>query len=251
MDKLNALILKIYQPQAHYRIPFSFQRRHTYPIPPYSTIVGFLCNILQVSDDEKFSDYFNGMKIAILGTFKSKSTEYTWFRNLQKDSHKSRFGNLDRKFQGTFEHPGGQMPTYIDILNDVQLWIYIAHRKESLLDELKEKLQNPPKNRVSPLHIGRAEDWIVIQKLKEVELEYREIMGNFGRFFWIPEDNENYENIEGLIYKLPIYYKLRNNQRIFTFKKVKLNNGELKCRTLFDNEEKLPVFFLELKMEDF
>ncbi|MGB9677695.1 MAG: CRISPR-associated protein Cas5, partial [Candidatus Ratteibacteria bacterium] len=40
--------LKIYQPQAHYRIPFTYQRKHTYPIPPYSTIIGLLCNVLGI-----------------------------------------------------------------------------------------------------------------------------------------------------------------------------------------------------------
>jgi len=40
------LRLQLYQPHAHFRIPFSYQRRHTYPIPPYSTVIGFLSNLL-------------------------------------------------------------------------------------------------------------------------------------------------------------------------------------------------------------
>lgn len=47
------LRIRIYRPQAHYRVPFTYQRRHTYPIPPYSTVIGFLCNVLGIDDQGK------------------------------------------------------------------------------------------------------------------------------------------------------------------------------------------------------
>lgn len=92
---MKILRLKIYQPQAHYRIPFTYQRRHTYPIPPYSTVIGFLINLLGINNQNS-NDYQNGianLKISIAGKFKSKSTEMIWFRNLSKDAHNSRFGH--------------------------------------------------------------------------------------------------------------------------------------------------------------
>ena len=115
---MEVLKINIYQPQAHYRMPFTYQRRHTYPIPPYSTILGFLCNILGIKNyngnggpnEEKF-DKLKKTKIAICGKFEIKTTEYTWFRNLEKDSHIKRFGTAENRFvNGHIEQIGGQTP---------------------------------------------------------------------------------------------------------------------------------------------
>ncbi|MEM4314681.1 MAG: CRISPR-associated protein Cas5, partial [Thermoplasmata archaeon] len=85
---MRSLKLKIYQPHAHYRIPFTYQRRHTYPIPPYSTVIGLLCNILGIRNIEGKEepcmnqncscDYhkLKNIKISICGKFESKTTEY-------------------------------------------------------------------------------------------------------------------------------------------------------------------------------
>lgn len=76
------------------------------------------------------------------------------------------------------------------------------------MEEIKESFENPI-NRGSPLHLGRAEDWIVIKEIKYVDLEIGEINGNYGYFFWIPERNfNNYsviDKVEGLIYNLPTF----------------------------------------------
>jgi CRISPR-associated protein Cas5, N-terminal domain len=66
MSSLKTLRLKIYQPQAHYRVPFTYQRRHTYPIPPYSTVIGLLCNVLGIrnleGDGEPKSEDYEKLK---------------------------------------------------------------------------------------------------------------------------------------------------------------------------------------------
>ncbi|MCM8806519.1 MAG: type I-B CRISPR-associated protein Cas5b, partial [Candidatus Omnitrophica bacterium] len=166
---MKILKLKIYQPHAHYRIPFTYRRRHSYPIPPYSTVIGLLCNILGIRNIEGkeepcvsqncFCDYhkLKNIKISICGSFESKSTEYIWFRNLSKESHNNRFGYCRNRYvSGYIEHPGGQMPVLIDILNDVNLWIYFYHEDQDFLEKIKDSFENP-QNRIYPLHLGRAE----------------------------------------------------------------------------------------------
>ncbi|MEM4402583.1 MAG: CRISPR-associated protein Cas5, partial [Candidatus Caldarchaeum sp.] len=83
-------------------MPFTYQRRHTYPIPPYSTVIGFLCNVLGIDDQKKKETIgvrstvlygeLKKIKISIAGRFASKTTEYIWFRNLSKSAHIDRFG---------------------------------------------------------------------------------------------------------------------------------------------------------------
>ncbi len=43
------------------------------------------------------------------------------------------------------EHPGGQLPTRLDVLEDIKLIIYFHHPDEKFLDELKKFIENPEK----------------------------------------------------------------------------------------------------------
>jgi len=267
---MKVLKLKIYQPQAHYRIPFTYQIRHTYPIPPYSTIIGFLCNVLGIRNYRNEGepcenqncncDYHNlkKIKISISGKFESKTTEYTWFRNLSKDSHNSRFSIPENRYiSGHIEHIGGQMPVSIDILNDVKLWIYIYHEEGEFLEKIKQSIENP-QNRIYPLHLGRAEDWILIEKLELIEVKETDIGGNFKKFTWIPKGlyqkenlNFNFEKIEGILYKLTTFYSLKNGIRDFEYIDVKLNEGEIPAlkwaiKFYLDEEENTPIFLADL-----
>lgn len=270
---MKLLRLKIYQPQAHYRIPFTFQRRHTYPIPPYSTVIGFLINLLGLKD-QKDPLYFNGiknLKISIAGRFETKTIEKIWFRNLSKKSHKERFGSIsNRIIGGHIEHFGGQSPMTIDILNDVYLVIYLFHNDQSFLEILKDNILNPV-NRLEILHLGRAEDWIVFDGLPKLisvnELKYGRYDGNYKYFFWIPEkifqfDSRflNYEDFAGLIYNLPVFSEIenyentfnKNGKRKFSYIKTKLIDGEVaKTNVLVDFDPELPnpvpIFLGDLK----
>lgn len=268
---MNLLRVKIYQPNAHYRMPFTYQRRHTYPIPPYSTIIGFLINALGFFDQrEKL--YTNGirkLKLSIAGKFGSKVTEYIWFRNMSKKAHLSKFNYVEnRENNGHVEHPGGQSPMKIDVLHDVCLIIYLGHEDLEILEEIKENLINPIK-RLEILHLGRAEDWIVYEDepkiIEENELSYYEFGGNFNHFFWIPEsfyieDNGNWmpnsnKNFEGLSYNLPTFSEVegyeenynRHGKRSFKYVRTKLNDGLIIGQKLMMDEElNLPIFLGEL-----
>jgi len=263
---IKALKIKIYQPQAHYRIPFSYQRRHTYPLPPYSTVIGLVANVLGIKNlpgqeepcvkenCDCFYHKLKQIKIGICGNFRYKSTEYTWLRNLGKDSHLKRFRTVDNRFvAGHIEHIGGQIPCWIDVLNAVRILIYLHHHDDTFLDEIKQNFKNPI-NKSSILHLGRAEDWIVIEDLKEVFLKANEINGNYRHFFWIPErifgieNGKEFEKINGLVYNLTTFYKIKDGARNFEYIKAKLNDGNLgDIYTYFDFEEEIPVFFSDLE----
>lgn len=249
---MRVLKIKIYQPHAHYRMPFTYQRRHTYPLPPYSTVIGLLCNVLGIRNikgegepEEQNYQKLKNLKISICGTFESKTTEYTWFRNLSVTSHNQRFGfEINRSIGGHIEHIGGQQPVLIDILNDVRLWIYLACASNDFLNKIGESFKEPS-NRIYPLHLGRAEDWIVIEEIKLMEnIREEQVYGNFKKFFWIPKVRSNSKTL-GLLYKIPTFYKLENGVRNFEFVDTYLSEGEFDgtMRTYWDEEEKLPIFY--------
>ncbi len=267
---MEVLKIKIYQPSAHYRVPFtSGARRHTYPIPPYSTVIGFLCNVLGIKNEkgegepceEKSCncDYhkLKNIKLSICGNFKSKTTEYIWLRNLNKEKHINRFGDFKNRFiNGHIEHIGGQSPVSIDILNEVDLVIYAFHEDKDFLQKIKNSIEKP-RERIYPLHLGRAEDLVVIKELKKEEVKISEIEGNYNKFFWVPEriynsDGENlrfdFKKINGLIYNLPSFYKLVDGIRRFDYIKAKLNDGDLgEIDIYYDEEGNLPLFLTNFK----
>lgn len=273
---MPVLRLKIYQPQAHYRIPFTYQRRLTYPIPPYSTIIGFLCNACGVDDQKNglYENVIRKLKISIAGRFKTKTTEMIWFRNLSKKAHIGTYGAIDnREKNGQIGHIGGQAPMKIDVLEDVELIIHLYHENEDNKDKLKElqkKLENP-ENRLQVLHIGRAEDWIVYQEIKLFEdnlknnsdnFEWKRSDGQYPYFFWIPEkiyknkgNPPDWNNFDGLFYRLTTFsniegYENHHNhtgRRKYETINAKLNDGKIiNTECCFDKNLQLPVFFAEL-----
>lgn len=257
---MKVLRLKIYQPHAHYRIPFTFARRHTYPIPPYSTVIGLLCNVLGIRnhEDQNFQTLKEGLSLAIYGKFESMTREYVWFRNLAlsgEAGHLARFGApTNRVIDQIPEHPGGQMPTRIDVLEEVNLIIYIYHSDFNFLKEIENSLKNPEK-RIYPLHLGRAEDWIVFdgqpdESIKIVEINQnnkKPFYGNFDYYTWIPDPKpRNGENGEYVDYIEKNFYS-KNFERFF--QKVKgsshLITGFYKIENGVRNFKHIPVKLFE------
>lgn len=256
----QALRLILYQPQAHYRVPFTYQRRHTYPLPSYSAVRGLLGNILGIrgdtfgEDPEKNEDFqkLKGLKMGICGRFESKTTEYTWLRNLAETQHVKAFGAVENRVRfGVGEHPGGQSPVLIDLLNEVRIVVYLAHEDPSFLEKLSQKIQNPV-GRLYPLYLGRAEDWVVVEEIKKVSLGVTSKDAHFEHFFWVPEKPWppdipfDFEKVQGLRYRVPIFWELRDGSRDFRYVSAKLNDGRFQgVSFLFDKSfgrKGLPVF---------
>ncbi|MCX7759451.1 MAG: type I-B CRISPR-associated protein Cas5b, partial [bacterium] len=157
---MKVLRIRIFQPHAHYRIPFAFIRRYTYPIPPYSTVIGFLCNFLGIvrHDDERFNLIKEGLYLAIYGNFDSITKEYVWYRNLNKEAHNNRFGAINlRQINNEVEHPGGQIPVDLFVLENVKIIVYVFHEDQKVIESIYEKIADP-NSLAGTLHLGRAED---------------------------------------------------------------------------------------------
>lgn len=262
IEPMQALKIKIFQPTAHYRMPFTYQRRHTYPIPPYSTVVGFLCNMLGIDyQGTGLFDKLKNCKLSISGKFDMKLTEYIWFRNLSKTAHETYFGSTAiREKNGEINHIGGQSPMRIDVLENMNLNIHITSDDASFLESLKDNLFNPVQ-RLETVHLGRAEDWLVYESIEMVELKNEKKDKNYKHFFWIPQAIWRPKNVlfdfdkmDGLFYNLPVFSTIkdydktydRNGERSFKYLRTKLNDGAMiGTEYLFDGE--VPVFFANLK----
>jgi CRISPR-associated protein Cas5t len=219
------------------------------------------------SDDENTIndgyEYLKQCKISISGHFDQKLTEYIWFRNLNTKSHISYFGNEHiREKNGEINHIGGQSPMKIDVIENLFTNVHIYCDNEIFLEEIQDNLKNPTK-RLDIIHLGRAEDWLVFDKIKMVDIIQSDVDKDYNNFFWIPQKiwsdfdkNLNaFNKLDGILYNLPALATIKgynqtydkNGERKFTFIRTKLNDGAIYgINYLYDEEQKLPVFFADL-----
>lgn len=187
---VDVLKLEIYMPNAHFRMIHSNEPQKTYPVPPYSTVIGFLANIL--GNKEQINIMLEGeLVLGALSRYDYITREYTWLRNLLPSTHTRRYGSTNnRTWQEVSEHIGGQSPASIEVLNDVHLVLYIYHSDYTLLEALQQNIVTPEKW-FSHLHLGRAEDWVMINSASMISLTISSNpadLRNSNQYFqWMPE----------------------------------------------------------------
>ena len=189
MNKLNALRIKVTAPSAHFKIGHSSNPRRTYPLPPYSTVIGLLANVAGRRDliGRMLSEPFD---LGIICNYSYFSLEYIWLRNMQVKAHLQRFSLLPNRYiQEQVEHPGGQSPVTFEVLNEVEIFVYFYHPDQEVLGFLMDNLDKPERW-LTHLHLGRAEDWATVEEKSMFEIQ----VSNSGRDFrnaalyyqWLP-----------------------------------------------------------------
>ena len=195
MDTVSALRIKVSMPNAHFRVIHSGNPRKTYPLPPYSTVIGLLCNILgsRGSIDEMLQ---GPLALGILSRHAYVTQEYTWMRNLSSVAHKERYVQINnRTWQEIPEHPGGQSPIKIEVLNEVENLIYVYHPNPLVLEGIRANITAPEKW-FSHLHLGRAEDWAMLESAEPavlmVSARAEDFRNSNSYYQWMPVPNSTF-----------------------------------------------------------
>lgn len=156
----KALRLRLYQNMVNYKKPTSFQLKETYPLPPYSTVIGmvhFLCDYKE----------YNEMDVSVQGKYHSKVndlyTRYEFKNGMTYDEkrHQLKVGNFGVS-RGV---------STVELLTDVELLIHIVPKDQSLLEEIQYAFLYP---REYP-SLGRREDLVKIEESKIVDIFEREL----------------------------------------------------------------------------
>lgn len=170
---MQAIRVKFYQNMVNYKKPTSFQLKETYPLPPYSTIIGMVHNLCE------FEEY-KEMNISVQGKYFSKVNDlYTRyeFKNGMKFNEK-------RHQIKVGDYGVGRGVSTMELLVDVNLMIHIIPKDKSLIDKIYNSLKTP---REYP-SLGRREDLLIINEVKLVELEEKELEEDII----LPENNAAY-----------------------------------------------------------
>ncbi len=207
---MKAIRLKIFQNLVNYKLPTSFQLKETYPLPPYSTVIGMVHNACE------FTEYVP-MKVSVQGKYHSKvndlMTRYEFKPGMNFDKSRHQL-NVDG-------FGIGRGVSTVELLSEVELLIHIVPENQELIEEICEKLTYPHEY----LSLGRREDLIVFGELpKIVEVEETEleedlsIKNSYSAYIPIEILKEEAVKIgskegvkiSGTVYKLTKDYEIKN-----------------------------------------
>lgn len=157
---MKAIKLFLRQETANYRKPTSYQLKETYPLPPYSTIIGMVHNICG------FEEY-KPMDISVQGKSNSKVNDLATiyeFKNAmkyEKGRHNVKVGDY-----GIVRNI-----STIELLVDVELLIHVIPKDQDLVSKIYNSFKYPREY----ISLGRREDLVDLSGVEIVEVREEEL----------------------------------------------------------------------------
>lgn len=215
---MKILKLKLYQETACYKKTFATKVAETYPLPPYSTVIGMFHKILQAKSGEYFP-----MNISVQGEYGGIFSNY---QNLRMYKGKDKVTS---------------MPRNVHQLIDIKLIIHVKAE-----DEIIDRIYYNIVNGVETFTLGRNEDLVRIDEIKYInevkEVEEVDIVNNAYIPEWIDSD------VGGINYRLNTTYKIKNDLRCWNkvnVKYVEKNTNKSLYSSLIDEDGDYLYFYSE------
>lgn len=183
---VQVIKVRLHQHTAVYRNPVTSEVIESYPLPPPSTVIGFIHSLLRKIDPDAGS-----MNMSIQGEYVALLRDYQWYKK------------YDDKIKNFAQRP---YPILVHTLFDVSLLLHLYFPKpyESMGKEVERLLRVPP---YFP-YIGRAEDLVKIEDVRWQECRIETTQSGFLRnAALIPQETANALNLRGVPYKLSAYYR--------------------------------------------
>ncbi|WP_185526288.1 type I-B CRISPR-associated protein Cas5b [Listeria grandensis] len=234
MHIMKAIRIKLWQDLVNYKKPTSFQLKETYPLPPYSTVIGMVHTMCG------FTSY-HPMEISIQGKYFSKVndlyTRYEFKNGMTYDEkrHQLKVG----------DYGVGRGIATAELLVDVELLLHVIPEDQSLVPTIAEAFETPQEYP----SLGRREDIATIQEVKVVSFERVEaeedlkLDNNYGAYvpisiienedvYFRPHEKSHIGRNEllGTRYLLTDTYEL-------------INRGTAKAPKMYRNWHKKDVFY--------
>lgn len=226
---MKGIRVRAHQDLVNYKKPTSFQLKETYPLPPYSTVIGMVHNLCSYTE-------YQPMQVSVQGKYFSKVNDlYTRyeFKNAVKyeaGRHQIQVG----------DYGVGQGVATAELLVDVELLLHIVPKDPGQTEEIYAAFVQP---REYP-SLGRREDLLTIDEVKIVSLVPKEL----ERQIRAPEDYYAYiplTMVEEERVKLTHYlHGIRPGTRYKMTKNYELvNYGTKKAPKLFRRWNKVDVIY--------
>ena len=229
---MKSIRLKLKQNLVNYKLPTSFQLKETYPLPPYSTVIGMVhntCNYIE----------YKPMKISVQGKYHSKvndlATRYEFKNGMTFDAsrHQIKVG----------EYGISRGVSNVELLSDVELVIHIVPEDENLIEEIFNAFKAPHEY----ISLGRREDLVVVDEVKIVEISEERIKNENLR---IDRDYRAYVPVE-IIDKKKVFVEgsvdtIQYKGTMYNLTKdyVSVNYGSAKSPKIFRKWNKIKVHYV-------
>ncbi len=197
---MKALKLKIYQETAVYRNPVTMEIVETYPLPPVSTVLGLVHDVVNKKDLHNYKQRktIKDLNISIQGEHDAIYRDFQRYKKFGDPKKSKERGKIS------------SYPVIVNVLQGVELLLHIFHPDERMLQQIYEGFAVPPYY----LYIGRAEDLLSISEISIVNVEMKQEHFKIKLPCYISEEDflkhEIVKSIKGLMYKLPTYYTHKN-----------------------------------------
>ncbi len=193
----KVLKLRIHQRTAVYRNPLTMRTVETYPLPPPSTVLGFLHAIIAEKKQVPGS-----IRLSIQGTHDLTYKNYSWYMKAAPGG-----GYMEQR-----------TPVTVYGLKDVELIVHMAFLDSALATRVYTALLCPP---YYP-YIGRSEDAVKIESVRWVDCETTPARdGTLRRDTYMSEDEHHHVHpISATMYTLPGYCKPSPNVREFEWHRL-------------------------------
>ena len=229
---MKSIRLKLKQNLVNYKLPTSFQLKETYPLPPYSTVIGMVHNTCNYTE-------YKPMKISVQGKYHSKvndlATRYEFKNGMTFDAsrHQIKVG----------EYGISRGVSNVELLSDVELVIHIVPEDENLVEEIFNAFKTPHEY----ISLGRREDLVVVDEVKIVEISEERIKDENLR---IDRDYRAYVPVE-IIDKKKVFVEgnvdtIQYKGTMYNLTKdyVSVNYGSTKSPKFFRKWNKLKVHYV-------
>ena len=229
---MKSIRLKLKQNLVNYKLPTSFQLKETYPLPPYSTVIGMVHNTCNYTE-------YKPMKISVQGKYHSKvndlATRYEFKNGMTFDAtrHQIKVG----------EYGISRGVSNVELLSDVELVIHIVPEDENLVEEIFNAFKTPHEY----ISLGRREDLVVVDEVKIVEISEERIKDENLR---IDRDYRAYVPVE-IIDKKKVFVEgsvdtIQYKGTMYNLTKdyVSVNYGSTKSPKFFRKWNKIKVHYV-------
>lgn len=214
---MKILKLKLYQESVCYKKPFAFKVAETYPLPPYSTVIGMFHKILQAKSGEYFP-----LNISVQGDFESI---YNNYQNL-------------RMYKGKEQVTA--MPRNVHQLLGVNLIIHVE-AEDNIIDKIYDSIANGKETFV----LGRNEDIVRVDEFKIIKSSIMAFEETLKYNAYVPIKDESDETLKGIRYRLNATYTIDDND-LRKWNKVNvvyLDKGSGLYEALKDEDDDLIFFY--------
>lgn len=157
---MRAVRISLWQDMVNYKKPTSFQLKETYPLPPYSTVIGMVHNLCRYTS-------YHSMKVSVQGKYFSKVNDlYTRYEYKNAMKYETRRHQIK-----VGEYGVCRGIATAELLVNVEVLLHIVPEEQNLVNDIYDAFINPWEYP----SLGRREDLAVINSVSIVNIEQKRL----------------------------------------------------------------------------